>query len=262
VIHSDHKHLHRNWLLEMAGRLQEKVIVVTAAAQGIGRACATAFAREGAKVYATDINEEKLVELEQYKGVTPFYLDVTKQESVDSCLKRTGPIDVLFNCAGYVANGTILDCEEKDWDFSFDLNVKSMYRMCRAYLPGMIEKGKGCIINMSSVASSLKGVPNRSVYSTTKAAVIGLTKSIAVDFVGKGVRCHAVCPGTVETESLFERMKALGDYEKAHASFVARQPMGRLGQPDEIANLCIYLASDESLYVTGQEFVIDGGWKC
>ncbi len=181
-------------------------------------------------------------------------------EAVEKAAADIGTISVLFNCAGFVHQGTILDCTEKDWDFSFDLNVKSMFRMCRAFLPGMLEAGSGSIINMSSGASSIKGVPNRFVYGATKAAVIGLTKAIAVDYVRKGIRCNAICPGTVESPSLDERIAALGDVEKVRADFIGRQPMGRLGRPEEIAALAVYLASDESGFTTGQAHIIDGGW--
>ena len=239
-------------------RLKGKSAVVTAAAQGIGRAVAEAFIREGTKVIATDINEAGLKGL---TGATLRRLDVTDSKAVAAFASELGPVDILFNCAGYVHQGTILDCEEKDWDFSFDLNVKSMYRMIRAFLPAMLAKGGGSIINMSSVASSLKGVPNRCVYSASKAAVIGLTKSVAADYMTKGIRCNAICPGTVESPSLAERMKALGgDIDEVRRSFIARQPMGRLGTPQEIAHLAVYLASDEASFTTGTTHVIDGGW--
>lgn len=245
------------------GRLQNKVILVTAAAQGIGKATCLAFRDEGAIVYATDVNRDKLTELDAEPRITALYLDVTNQESIDEVFKSINqPLDALFNCAGFVASGSLLVASEQDWDFSFDLNVKGMFRMCKTFLPGMLENGGGSIINMSSVASSLKGVLNRCVYSTTKAAVIGLTKSIAMDHVSKGVRCNAICPGTIETESFHERMVATGDAEKSMKEFIGRQAMGRLGQPHEIASLAIYLASDESKFATGQEFIIDGGWKC
>jgi 2-keto-3-deoxy-L-fuconate dehydrogenase len=240
----------------MAGRLAGKKTVVTAAAQGIGRAAAELFAAEGAEVVATDINAEGLAGL---KGCRAVRLDVTDAGAIEAFAAAEGPIDVLFNCAGFVHHGTILECSEADWDFSFDLNVRSMYRTIKAFLPGMLDRGAGTIVNMSSVASSVKGVPVRFVYGTSKAAVIGLTKSIAADFIGRGIRCNAICPGTVETPSLDDRMKAQGDYDKARAAFIARQPMGRLGTPEEIAALALYLASDESGYTTGTISIVDGG---
>jgi 2-keto-3-deoxy-L-fuconate dehydrogenase len=246
----------------MAGKLEGRVALVTSAGQGIGRASAIALAREGAKVFATDIREDLFKDIsKEHPGITGFGLNVLEQSAVDAALKRTGPIDILFNCSGFVHNGTVLDCEEKDWDFSFDLNVKAHYRMIKAYLPGMLAKGKGNVINMASVASSVKGAPNRFVYGASKAAVIGLTKALATDFVTKGIRCNCICPGTVETPSLYDRMRAQGDFEKAKAAFVARQPMGRLAQPEEIAEMVIYLASDDSAFMTGQALVIDGGWS-
>ena len=246
----------------MAGKLEGRVALVTSAGQGIGRSSAIALAREGAKVFATDIREDLFKDIsKEHPGITGFGLNVLEQSAVDAALKRTGPIDILFNCSGFVHNGTVLDCEEKDWDFSFDLNVKAHYRMIKAYLPGMLAKGKGNVINMASVASSIKGAPNRFVYGASKAAVIGLTKALAADFVAKGIRCNAICPGTVETPSLYDRMRAQGDFEKAKAAFIARQPMGRMAQPEEIAEMVIYLASDDSAFITGQAFVIDGGWS-
>ena len=246
----------------MAGKLEGRVALVTSAGQGIGRASAIALAREGAKVFATDIREDLFKDItKEHPGITGFGLNVLEQSAVDAALKRTGPIDILFNCSGFVHNGTVLECEEKDWDFSFDLNVKAHYRMIKAYLPGMLAKGKGNIINMASVASSIKGAPNRFVYGASKAAVIGLTKALAADFVTKGIRCNAICPGTVETPSLYDRMRAQGDFEKAKAAFIARQPMGRLAQPEEIAEMVIYLASDDTAFMTGQALVIDGGWS-
>lgn len=243
----------------MAGRLAGKRCVITAAAAGIGRASAELFAAEGGEVIATDIDAGKLAGL---AGCTVERLDVTDGAAIAAFAERVGAIDVLFNCAGYVHHGTILECGEKDWDFSFDLNVRSMYRLCRAFLPGMIGRGGGSIVNMASVSGSVKGIPNRFVYGASKAAVIGLTKAIAIDFVGKGIRCNAICPGTVETPSLGERIAAQGDVEKARAAFIARQPMGRLGRPEEIARLALYLASDESSYTTGGVHIIDGGLVC
>ncbi|MBK7404549.1 MAG: SDR family oxidoreductase [Phycisphaerales bacterium] len=245
------------------GRLAGKRAIVTAAGQGIGRATALAFADEGAEVYATDINGESLLALgKECPSLNTFTLDVRSNESVQGAANRLGALDILFNCAGYVHNGTILDCDDRAWDFSFDLNVRGMHRMIRAFLPAMLEAGRGSIVNMSSVASSVKGVPNRYVYCATKAAVIGLTKAVAADFVSRGIRCNAVCPGTVQSPSLDDRIAATGDPEQARAAFIARQPMGRIGTPEEIAALVVYLASDESAYTTGTVHVIDGGWAC
>lgn len=245
----------------MSNRLSGKKAVITAAGQGIGRTTAIAFADEGATVWATDINEVALEALtRERQEIKTQRLDVRDSQAVVAFAEETGAIDVLFNCAGFVHDGTIFECTEQDWDASFDLNVKSMYRMCRNFLPGMLETGSGSIINMSSVASSVKGAPRRFVYGTTKAAVIGLTKAIAVDFIGRGIRCNAICAGTVDTPSLEERMKAQGDVRVAREAFIARQPMGRLGQPAEIAALAVYLASDESSFTTGQIHIIDGGW--
>jgi 2-keto-3-deoxy-L-fuconate dehydrogenase len=244
----------------MTGRLAGKTAVVTAAAQGIGWATAIAFAREGAKVHATDIAVDKLEALRKEGEVVVARLDVTDSKAVAEFAQATGRCDVLCNCAGFVHHGTVLDCDEKAWDFSFDLNVKSMYRTIRSFLPGMIERGGGSIINIASVASSIKAAPNRFVYGATKAAVIGLTKSIAADFVTKNIRANAICPGTIDSPSLRERMKAQGDYEKARAQFIARQPMGRMGEPHEVAALAVYLASDESAFMTGTALPIDGGW--
>jgi 2-keto-3-deoxy-L-fuconate dehydrogenase len=245
----------------MGGRLAGKIALVTAGAQGIGRATAVAFANEGAMVWATDINEPALKTFSsESPGIHVRRLDVRDSHDVDKAAAELGAIDVLFNCAGFVHHGSILDCSEYDWDFAFDLNVKSMYRTCRAFLPAMLQAGKGNIINMSSVASSIRGTPNRFVYGTTKAAVIGLTKSIAADFVRHGIRCNAICPGTIHTPSLDQRMAAQGNAEKAYAEFVARQPIGRLGRPEEVAALAVHLASDESAFTTGQTHIIDGGW--
>ncbi len=246
----------------MSGRLAGKVAVITAAGQGIGRACVLRFAAEGGVVYATDVNVEALTKLqEEHPHVHTRTLNVRDGEAVDALAAELGPVDILFNCAGYVHQGDIFACSLKDWEFSFDLNVTSMYRTCRAFLPAMLEAAKGSILNMSSVASSIKGAPNRFAYGATKGAVIGLTKAIAADVVSKGVRCNAICPGTIETPSLHDRMAAQGDIEKARAAFLARQPMGRLGRAEEIAELALYLASDESSFTTGQTHIIDGGWS-
>lgn len=245
----------------MTGRLAGKTALLTAAGNGIGRATALRFQAEGAHVIATDIQAEALQSL---AGCETHVLDVTDAAAIEARVKAAGRIDVLFNCAGFVDSGSILDCSRQAWDFSFRLNVTSMYEMCRAVLPGMLEHGAGSIVNVASVASSVKGVPNRFVYGTTKAAVIGLTKAIAADFIGR-VRCNAICPGTVESPSLHQRMheqaKAQGlTFEQVRAAFIARQPVGRLGQPEEIAALAAYLASDESAYTTGTANIIDGGW--
>jgi len=243
----------------VSGRLQGKKALITAAAQGIGRESALAFAHEGAAVIATDVNMAKLGELAGTAGITTRKLDVLDKAAIEACAKELGAVDVLFNCAGYVANGTILECDEDQWAFSNDLNVRAMYRMTRAFLPAMIKAGGGSIINMSSVASSVKGVINRFVYGTTKAAVIGMTKSVAADFIKQGIRCNAICPGTVQTPSLDDRINANADPVEARKAFIARQPLGRLGTPQEIAALALYLASDESAYTTGTINIIDGG---
>lgn len=240
-----------------AGRLAGKTALVTAAAQGIGRATAELFAAEGATVWATDINPEGLTDL---TGCRTARLDVRDEASIAATLAEAGPLDILFNCAGAVPSGTILDCTPEDWALAQDINLTSMYRIIRTALPEMIARGGASIINMSSVASSIKGVPNRFAYGVTKAGVIGLTKAVAADFVGQGIRCNAICPGTIETPSLHERLRATGDYKGALAAFVARQPMGRLGQGSEVAALALYLASDEAAFTTGQIHVIDGGW--
>lgn len=241
-------------------RLAGKTCVITAAGQGIGRATAELFAAEGAEVWATDINLPALETLSSVSGITVRRVDVTDAAAVTELARQTGAIDVLFNCAGYVHAGTVLDCSEDDWDFAFNLNARAMFRTIRAYLPGMVSNGGGSIINMSSIASSLKGVPNRFVYTASKAAVLGITKSVAADYVTKGVRCNAICPGTVDSPSLHERLRATGDYDKALSEFIARQPMGRVGKDAEIAALALYLASDESGFTTGQSHVVDGGW--
>jgi 2-keto-3-deoxy-L-fuconate dehydrogenase len=241
-------------------RLEAKTVLITAAGQGIGRASALAMKREGARVIATDINTEALRSLESAE-IETRRLDVRDPANIAAVAAAFSEVDVLFNCAGFVAHGTILDCTEEQWAFSLDLNLTGMYRMIRAVLPGMLKRQKGVILNMSSVASSLIAAPNRFVYGTTKAGVIGLTKSVAADFVTRGIRCHAICPGTVDSPSLEQRMRAQGDYEAARAAFVARQPMGRLGKPEEVAALVVYLASEESAYSTGTVHVIDGGWS-
>lgn len=245
----------------MTDRLAGKTAVVTAAAQGIGRAIALAFAAEGAKVIATDINAGALAALEGTPGITPRVLDVTSPEAIAAFAAETGAPHVLANAAGFVHAGTILDCDEAAFDFSVTLNVRSMYRLIRAFLPAMVDNGGASIVNIASVASSVIAAPNRFIYGTTKAAVVGLTKSVAADFVTKGVRANCICPGTVESPSLDQRMRALGDYDTARAAFIARQPMGRLGTPEEIAALALYLASDESAFMSGQALVVDGGWS-
>jgi 2-keto-3-deoxy-L-fuconate dehydrogenase len=239
-------------------RLAGKTALVTAAAQGIGRATAELFAAHGADVLATDTNTEALVQLQ---GCRTAKLDVLLPDEIVRVVESAGTIDILFNCAGFGANGSVLDCTDEQWALSLSLNVTSMFRLVRAVLPRMLARRRGSIINMSSVASSIKGVPNRCAYGATKAAVIGLTKSIAADFATNGVRCNAICPGTVETPSLHQRLEATGDYDASRRAFIARQPMGRLGRPTEIAALALYLASDESEFITGQCQIIDGGWS-
>jgi 2-keto-3-deoxy-L-fuconate dehydrogenase len=240
----------------MAGRLAGKTAFITAAGQGMGRAAALAFAREGAKVWATDINASALSDL---KGIETRVLDVTDEAAIAKTAREAGDVDVLFNCAGIVQNGTILDATTRDWDLGFAVNVRSMYWVTRAFLPGMLGKRGGSIINMASVASSIRGLPNRFVYGTTKAAVIGLTKAIAADYVKHGIRCNAVCPGTVDTPSLQGRINANADPAQARKDFIARQPMGRLGTVDDITGLLVFLASDEALFATGNAYSIDGG---
>jgi 2-keto-3-deoxy-L-fuconate dehydrogenase len=249
----------------MSNRLHGKIALVTAAGQGIGRAIAEAFVEEGASVIATDLAEDKLKDLKvKQRGK----LDVRSQENIDALARDVarefGALDILVNCAGYVANGSVLDCTEKDWDFSFDLNVKSMHRMIKAFLPGMLQKKAGSIVNISSAVSSIRGVPNRYAYGATKAAVIGLTKAVAADFIKQGIRCNAVCPGTIESPSLEERIatasKETGKSTDAvRQDFIARQPMGRLGTAQEVAALALFLASDAASYITGQAHLVDGG---
>ncbi len=238
--------------------LAGKTVLVTAAAQGIGRATALAFARAGARVHATDINLERLADLGGEPNVTTARLDVLSDDAVKTFVGGLGAIDVLANCAGFVHAGTILEMKDADFDFAIDLNVRSMIRTIRAALPGMLERGDGAIVNIASVAGSVKGVPNRFAYGVSKAAVIGLTKAVAADYVGRGVRCNCICPGTVESPSLDDRLRAQGDYEAARKAFIARQPIGRIGTPDEIADLAVYLAG--ATYTTGQAYNIDGGW--
>jgi 2-keto-3-deoxy-L-fuconate dehydrogenase len=246
----------------MAKRLQGKVAVVTAAGQGIGRAIAEAYVAEGATVWATDLDVAKLDGLARAKRRK---LDVLSDKQVANFAEKVGPIDILCNAAGYVHHGTVLETDDKAWDFSFDLNVRSMHRLIKAFLPGMLEKGAGSIVNIASGAGSVRGIPNRYVYGTTKAAVIGLTKAVAADFIRKGVRANAICPGTIESPSLDQRIETLAKdtkqpVEKVRQAFVDRQPIGRLGKPEEIAAMAVYLAGDESSYTTGQIFLVDGGF--
>lgn len=242
----------------MTIRLDGKTAFVTAAGQGIGRAAALAFAEAGATVHATDINESLLAALPKLDNLKTARLDVLDNPAIVACVERIGTVDILFNCAGFVHGGSILEMKDSDFDFALDLNVRAMIRTIRAVLPGMLAQKDGAIINMSSVASSIKGVPNRFAYGVTKAAVIGLTKSVAADYVTDGIRCNAICPGTVESPSLQDRMRAQGNYDEARAAFIARQPMGRLGTPEEIAELALYLAG--ATYTSGQAYAIDGGW--
>ena len=241
-------------------RLDGKVALVTAAGQGIGRATVERMAREGARVIATDVNPALVTELAQVPGIEAHRLDVLDPAAITALAAAVGPVDILFNCAGIVHAGTVLEASEAEWDLAFDLNVKAQFRMIRAVLPGMLAKGAGSIINMSSVAGPKKGPVNRAVYSASKAAVVGLTRAVAADYVTQGIRCNAICPGTVDSPSLHERLKATRDYEGAMKAFVARQAMGRLGRAEEIAALVCYLASDEAAFTTGTEHVIDGGW--
>jgi len=247
----------------MAGRLKDKVAVVTAAGQGIGRAIAETFVREGATVWATDVDAGKLADLSRTKR---HKLDVLSTEAVDAFAAKVGGADVLVNCAGYVHHGTVLECSDKDWDFSFDLNVKSMHRTIKAFMPGMLQRGSGAIVNISSAASTIKAVPNRYAYAATKAAVIGLTKAVALDFMSKGIRCNCICPGTIQSPSLDQRIatlaESLGKPEgEVRQMFIDRQPMGRLGTPEEVAAAALYLASDESDFSTGTAIIVDGGWS-
>lgn len=243
------------------GRLAGKRALITGAGQGIGKATTLAFLREGATVIATDIDEDKLKAFDGISEIDVRILDVTDLNAIQKLAKDIDDLDILFNCAGYVHHGTILECDLAAWDFSFSINVKSMYAMCQQFLPQMLKKEKGVIINMSSIASSVKAATNRFVYGTTKAAVIGLTKSIAIDFISKGIRCNCICPGTVDTPSLHERINAQPNPNMAMQDFISRQKIGRLGTAEEIASLCVYLASEESAYMTGNEIIIDGGWS-
>ena len=243
----------------MSGRLSGKVALLTAAAAGIGRATAEAFVAEGARVIATDIDVTKMHGIE---GATLKRLDVLSTDAVNALAQEVGPIDVLFNCAGFVHHGTVLDCTDRDWDVAMNLNVRSMYWTIRAFLPAMLKGGKGgSIVNMSSGASSVRGAPNRFVYGTSKAAVIGLTKAVAIDYIKQGIRCNAICPGTIATPSLDDRIAAQGGTQVVRNAFVARQPMGRLGTAEEIAQLALYLSSDESSFTTGAIHLADGGWS-
>ena len=243
----------------MSGRLNGKTALITAAAQGIGRATAAAYAREGASVIATDIKLDALGDLAVIPGVKVRKLDVTDEAAITALVSEIPTPSILVNCAGFVHHGTILDCTQKDWDFSFNLNVRSMYWVIKACLPRMLANGGGSIINIASVAGSIKGIANRFVCGASKAAVIGLTKSIAIDYIKQGIRCNAVCPGTIDTPSLGDRINAFADPVQARKDFVARQPMGRLGKAEEIGDLCVYLGSDDTVFMTGQTVILDGG---
>ena len=242
------------------GRLTGKRALITAAGQGIGRASALAMANEGAAVIATDVNAGALATL-HHDNIEAMVLNVREPASIAAAVAASGGVNVLFNCAGFVAAGSILECDEDQWAFSLDLNMTAMYRMCRAFLPGMLAGGGGSIINMASAVSSIIAAPNRFVYGATKAGVIGMSKAIAADFITQGIRCNVICPGTVESPSLEQRLRDTGDYEAAKKAFIARQPIGRIGKAEEIANLVVYLASDESAYTTGTTHLIDGGWS-
>jgi 2-keto-3-deoxy-L-fuconate dehydrogenase len=248
----------------MPGRLQSKLAFCTASGAGIGRATAIAFAKEEARVVATDVDESKLKDLAEEGVVECLRLDVRDTAAVEAMAERFSPVDILLNVAGYVHHGTVLECSDADWDVSFDLNVRSMHRTIKAFLPGMLHKGKGAIVNIASAAGSIRGVPNRYVYGATKAAVIGLTKSVAIDFIRNGIRCNAICPGTIQSPSLDDRIaelgKTVGGAGKARQMFIDRQPMGRLGKPEEVAALAVYLASDESAFTTGTTMLVDGGF--
>ena len=238
--------------------LEGKTALLTAAGQGIGKATARAFSEAGAYVIATDINKDSLLELDKFVDETHI-LDVTKQNDIQSLISTIKVPDILFNCAGVVHNGTILESENSEWDFAFNLNAKAMYHMIKEILPKMIKKGGGSIINIASVSSSTKGIPNRFIYTASKAAVLGITKSVAADYINDGIRCYAICPGTIQSPSLEQRLKDMGNYEEAKKQFVARQPMGRFGEAEEVANLAVYLGSDASAFTTGQFHIIDGG---
>jgi len=248
----------------MTDRLKGKLAFCTASGAGIGRATALAFAREGAKVIASDLNEAAMAGLKEAGVAECVKLDARDTAAIEALAKRLGPVDVLFNAAGFVHHGTVLDTSEADWDFAFDLNVKSMHRTIKAFLPGMLSKGRGSIINIASAVGASKAAPNRYVYGATKAAVVGLTKAVAIDFIGKGIRCNCICPGTIQTPSLDDRVRALGKQvggeDKARKMFIERQPMGRLGTAEEMAHIAVYLASDESVYTTGSAMLSDGGF--
>ena len=249
----------------MSGKLAGKKAVIVGATSGMGRATALAFAREGARVVASDIDIGKLRGLAEAGVAETHLVDMRNTKSVEEAAKRIGPVDILFNCAGFVHHGTVLECTDADWDFAFDLNVRSMHRSVRAFLPGMLAKGRGSIVNIASAASSIRGIPNRFIYATTKAAVIGLTKSVAADYIRQGVRCNAICPGTVQSPSLDDRIavqaQALGKAaDEVRQAFIDRQPMGRLGTAEEVAAIAVYLAADESAFTTGQTFLVDGGF--